>query len=235
MADKRDEKAAQAIDLAVERIDQLGQLRTPADLIPPCLLAYGWWVRVVRTCQAIKVVYEAGLDSEAAPLVRTAMHHAAALVWLSKEPEKASEAVKWQHWQKAQKLYGGAMARSWELADIEKKPKKAKGSPPGGVKYLESIEKLCDEFEMGNWYVGFMIESGFIHPSADGADAYLEPGEDGQTKLWTTSRVSGTPLRTTAVFLWAATNATAELLGDEGLRRLADELGKIINPDPAES
>lgn len=231
MTDERDERAAHAIEVAGERIDQLGEIHTPADLIPPCLLAYGWWVRVVRTAQAIKVLHKAGFDHEAAPLVRTAMHHAAALVWLSKEPEKASEAVKWQHWQKAQQLYGGAMARSWELADIESKPKKAKGSPPGGVKYLEGIETLCDDFDMRNWYLGFMIESGFVHPSANGADAYLEPVEDGQTKLWTTSRVPGTPLRATAVFLWAATNATAELLEDQGLRHLAGELGEIINPE----
>ena len=231
MNDDREDRAARAIELAGERIDRLGRLRTPADLIAPCLLAYGWWVRVVRTCEAIKVLHDAGFHHEAAPMVRTAMHYAAATVWLSREPTKAAEAVRWQHQQKTQQLYGGGMARSWELADLEKKPEKPKGSPPGGVHYLESVEKLCDDFEMRNWYVGFMIESGFIHPSANGADAYLTL-EDGQGKLWTRAQVPGTPLRATAIFLWSATNAAAELLGDEGLRQLADELGETINPEP---
>lgn len=231
MTDQHDVQAGRAIDLAGERIDQLGTLRTPADLIPPCLLAYGWWVRVVRTCQAIKVLHEAGFDHEAAPLVRTAMHYAAATVWLSKEPEKATEAVRWQHQQKAQQLAGGGMARAWDLSGVEKLPKKPKGDPPPGVEYLEKVEKLCDDFEMTNWYVGFMIESGFIHPSANGADAYLTV-EDGGGKLCTSAQVAGTPLRATAVFLWAATNAAAELLGDEGLRQLAEELGEAINPEP---
>jgi hypothetical protein len=76
-----------------------------------------------------------------------------------------------------------------------------------------------------------MIESGFVHPSGDSADAYLEPpGDDGQGKLWTTSRVPGTPLRAIAVFLWAGTDAAANLLGDQGLRQLADEIGELIAP-----
>lgn len=51
-------------------------------------------MRIVRTAEGIRGMYEAGLSQEASPQLRTILHHAAALEWLRQGPDEVLEALK---------------------------------------------------------------------------------------------------------------------------------------------
>lgn len=227
MDEQNDGPAGECIDLVVARIETIGVISPPVEIADACLLAYGWWVRVVRSSQAIRVLHQQGLGHEAAPLVRTVLHHTAALVWLARSPQQAFEAVKWQDQQNTEKLAGLAHKGNWEFAGAYTKPEKPIENKPSGVDFLERVEKLCSHLGIPDWYVPFRIESMFVHPSAKGALAYLETGP----KLWTSARVPGTPLSSTAMFLGRATGALGKVLNSEVIEELSREVGTRIGVD----
>jgi hypothetical protein len=99
---------------------------------------------------------------------------------------------------------------------------------------LREFEKLCSDMGLTDLYVAYMIESGYVHPSADGADVYLEPGDEGRVHLRNASALEGTPLRMTATFALLGTWAFASVVGGpDGVRlaELVDEATERIGVD----
>jgi hypothetical protein len=238
--------AAEAIRENFVFLTAVGAADFPNEHLAAPFLGWGWWVRTVRTAEAIRLISQEGMAHEAAPLTRTVIHHGLALSWLAREPDRVLEAVRYQHLQKGQKLVEGALRRQWDLSKADEFPKKPEGSPPSGVAYLESVEKLCELVGAPNTYVAFMAESSYVHPSAVGADAYFS--HDGASGPATFAAVGGTSLRSVAVFAGLATVAMSGLARLEGvevligmlesklglsLASLESEVGEAPHLDPA--
>jgi Family of unknown function (DUF5677) len=86
-------RAEQTIERLVSDVESLTDLNVPAAKAAAGLLGYGWWLRCVRTADAIRLLHKSGLGQEASPLVRTLIHHELALLWLESSPDEALEAV----------------------------------------------------------------------------------------------------------------------------------------------
>lgn len=86
------------------------------------------------------------------------------------------------------------------------------------------METLCKAIGLTDLYLPFMIESAYIHPSANGADVYLEPLAEGNVRLRIEPSLPPTPLRVIAMWAGLATRALGALTGDDQFERLADEI-----------
>src|SRR5437588_11234405 len=193
MAEKEVE-AAECIKRLLDYLNALERLQAPTERQSAVLLGYGWWVRVLRTAAATDRLHQGGFGHEASPLVRTVVHHAAALVRLAKDPDEVIEAVEYQHRQKAQKFAAGAITGQWDLSGVTGLPEKPKGPAPAGLVYLEKFEKLCHDMGLSDVYVSYMIESAYLHPTANGADVYLELTSEEELRLRNESSLDATPL-----------------------------------------
>lgn len=207
-----EQSAAECIANLYRALPSLLPVPPPEDNAAPAMMGFGWWVFIIRTAEAIRLLHDADLAHEAAPLVRTLLHHVVALIWLAREPDAAYTAAKYQWQAKKQKLYSGAAARSWDVSRLEYPPKKPKGNQPSGLRLLDSVETLAAHVGLPDVYVSFMVESAYVHPSATGADVYFTTGRPAVT-----TELKGTPLRATAVFAGLATVALLELLNLPGL------------------
>lgn len=218
----RDSIAAELIRNLGTVASSLGSIAVPSGLEAAALLGYGWWLRVIRSSDAIRVLHESGHDHEASPLLRTVLHHAAALEWLRLAPEQVVEAVSYEHQVRRRKLYQKAMSRQWDLASIRIGPPSA-APRPASLDLLERFEKLADRVGTPNMYVAYMLESGYAHPSGIGSDAYVDD-VDGKVVLLASSKLPGVPLRQTAVFAGVASRSFGVLIERSELMVVADEM-----------
>jgi hypothetical protein len=222
-----DEVAADCIRSLGELHRSLGTIRVHEESATAFLLGYGWWVRVVRTAEAVCVLHENDLDHEASPLVRTLLHHTAALAWLRDDQQGAIEAVTYDHQRRRQRLGQKATAQEWDLSSVKLGPPPS-GEKPAGLIYLDQFEKLCQRVGAENVYVAHMIESGYVHPSGISSDTYLHRSDDGVITLRHSATISGVPLRTTAVFAAVAARIMGDMIGDARFTETADEIGRRL-------
>lgn len=215
--------AAKCIQTAVTHLEGMRALTVPKARRAASLLGYGWWASVVRTAEGVRQLYASGLGHEAAPLVRTALHHAVALVWLAQDPDTVLKAVAWEHQWKRHRLFERARVRQWDLSALDELPERPAKPKPAGVAYLAKLEDLCNHIDQTNMYVPYMIESSYVHPSGLGADSYLDE-RDGTGYIRPTSKAPVTPLSGTVIFVAQATEALGTLTGDDGMTRLAEKI-----------
>lgn len=219
----------ECIGLVVEHLKKMTALRVAEEMRSSALLGYGWWIRVVRTADAVRTLRRSGFGHEAGSLVRTALHHAAALCWLLNAPDEALKAVRYEDERRKHTLAKGARDRGWNIGEDDfPKPE----NKPAGTAYLSDFEKLCGDLELRNLYIPYRVESGYLHPSALSADVYLEIVDDA-ISLRTEARTAGVDLRATAISVGLATSAFSKLIGDDGLTRVVDELARRLNIDLA--
>jgi hypothetical protein len=217
-------------ELTVERlaedsmeVDSVDVRRETANV---ALLAYGWWRRCVRTADAIRILHREGLGHEAAPLTRTLLHHTAALCWLRLEPSVAYDAVLYDHDRSRFKLGQSVIMLDWDVDPEAVRVKKPSGPRPAGVDYLDNVDKLVKRVGLPDIYVAFRTDSSFVHPSAIGADVYLErtpPSEEIAVALRHEPDAGPSPMRTVASSAIQATLCLAELSGDGRIAALAAE------------
>jgi hypothetical protein len=212
-------------ELTIQRLfadaNALENMQAPGEAAAAAMVAYGWWMRCVRTAEAIRVLHRGGLGHEAAPLVRTLLHHELALLWLAQEPEIAIEALTYQAYAEANKLGSGMSKRNWVVPGIDQMPKKPKGPRPAGMELLDRVELLGEQVGRPHHYVPYRLESTYVHPSALGAQVYLAAA-DGQIQIRNESKVEATPLQVTARALIRATQTLAALTRDETIAQLAE-------------
>jgi hypothetical protein len=206
----------------------LGNFEVPYDQRVAFALGFGWWMRIVRTAEGICLLYDAGLSQEASPLLRTLLHHTAALEWLRLFPEEVLDALREEHEQRRHDLAAHATRRDWELTglDLGQRPEKKKLE---GLRYLREFEKMCDHVGATNLYVAYKLESAYAHPSGLSADTYIELGDNGLPFLRDRPVISGVPLKTTAMFAATATRILGQLIGDERLIAAADRVGDVLD------
>jgi hypothetical protein len=220
--------APECIELAVRHLESMKALSTPAQNRRAALVGYGWWVRVVRSAGAVAVLPRFGFAHEAGGLVRTVLHHAAALCWLVNEPEQALQALGYEDALRRHKIAKGARDRGWDLGTTEDFPKP--DQKPPGVVYLNEVEKLCDHVRLRNFYIPYRAESGYFHPSLTSAFAYVDE-VDGALVLSNTPRTSDVDLGATAACVGLATSALWKVTEDDALEGLVEELAHRLQLD----
>jgi hypothetical protein len=84
---------------------------------------------------------------------------------------------------------------------------------------------MTEHVGLADLYMGFQIETSFVHPSILGAEPYYSVVE-GEISLSPEPTQPGTPLRATAMFVGLATRALAAVLEDQNrwVAELADEI-----------
>lgn len=185
------------------------------------LVAWGWWSRIVRSAEAVVLLYDNHLAHEAAPIVRTIVHHTVALRWLITRPAEVLAALTWEHQREGSKVLAKVLERGRDL-EPNTGPTPPDAKPPPGVKFLRDAEKLCERTGEPNAYPAFLFESKFLHPTGISADAYLELGLEGPVLLKDAG--VATDLSGTALF---ATSATVDFSTLAGLDELAAKATEI--------
>lgn len=224
-----DEQAAELI-VRLNRVhSSLGTLASPVAR-EGTALGYGWWSRVVRSAEAMRLLHSHALSTEASPVLRSLLHHTVALAWLREDPVAVLEAVKYDGHRRQQRLYQKAMARKWRLQGVKLGPP-PRGKRPAGIACLDRFEDLCDVVGSPNLYVAYMIESGGVHPSGTSADVYLTE-RVGKVEHSPIPMRPGVPLRIAAAFAGTATNEFGELVCDDRLIEFAAETGATLGMGP---
>jgi hypothetical protein len=106
-----DEQAAELIVRLNRLHSSLGTLVSPPGREAAALLGYGWWTRVVRSAEAMRLLHSHALSNEASPVLRSLLHHTAVLAWLRKDLGAVLETVSHDNDHRRQKLYQKATAR----------------------------------------------------------------------------------------------------------------------------
>ena len=114
---------AQAI---IDLTDVQHLMTTPRDIpvekAEAAAIGFGWWVRVVRTADAVRRLHEAGLSNEASPLVRTILLHWVALAWLCQHPDEAVEGANFENKRWKQRFVNTAAGPGWKLTKVKLGP-----------------------------------------------------------------------------------------------------------------
>ena len=221
---ERERIASDAIREMYALIPSLGSFRVEFDKRVPFAVAFGWWIRVIRTAEGLRLMHQAGLAHESSPLLRTILHHTAAIEWLTRDPEEVLDALREEHEQRRHTLGEKARQRDWDLTEVDlgSRPPKKKVI---GLEYLRQFEQMCDRIGVANLYVAYMLESTYSHASGLSADAYLDLDEQGWPRLRDTAALEGVPLTTTAMFAATATSIVGGFIQDDRLTTIAAAVG----------
>lgn len=111
-----DELAANAIQELNNLLPSLQAISVEAGLAAASAVAFGWWMRILRTAEGVRRMHEDGMSQEASPLLRTILHHTAALEWIRRCPDDVLQALKHEHARRRQSLSQKANARGWDQA-----------------------------------------------------------------------------------------------------------------------
>jgi hypothetical protein len=136
---------------------------------------FGWWAWIVRSSKVVVLLHDNGLNHEAAPTVRSILQHALVLQWVVDVGDQALEAVAEHGDNERRKLLGHAQRAGWSLpkdidATIPPKPETAHPLLP----LASTFAKLCRAYDAQTAYVAFSLLSAHVHPTAQGAMAYID-------------------------------------------------------------
>jgi Family of unknown function (DUF5677) len=222
------EKAADAIRQLNELSKALGSLEVDANIASASAVGFGWWMRILRTADGVRRMHEADLSQEASPLLRTILHHTAALEWLRQHPAEVLDALRSEHARRRQSLGQKAKARDWDLKQINFGPAPTSDKPDGLI-FLDRFEKLCNHIGAPNLYVAYMLESAYVHASGLSADTYLELDDQGSPQLRGSPSMSGVPLKVTLMFAAIATNVLGHFINDDRLTEASESIGERLS------
>lgn len=219
-------RARDAIARAVAFHSDLKEIHSPVERARAVRLGYGWWLRCIRTARGVVAMHDAGVGHEAAPLLRVLQEHAAALALLSQEPQDVHDAVRFLWERRKSRLLGTARSEGFAVpAGATAKPPTGPAPPMTAV--FDSTKDFFRASGQSARYVTFMIDSAYVHPSADGADAYFDEARGALVE----PALDAVSLRVTATAVGTATLAIARLSEAEVIHRLALDVSEILGVD----
>lgn len=206
---------------------------TTAD--PHFALMQAWFTRCVDTLQGVLVLYDTGRGQVSQPLLRCAIEHAVAMVWLGELGGDALLAVARSHqrWaanvkratDAANRLEARPGRENWS-ADLDAVFEELAGQelPEGSLPGEWKIDKKFQVAHAFDLYVAWLSETGYSHPTQISAGPYLRE-KDGRYLLLTEPRSAGDTvvIRCTAVAV-IAFRAMGEALGSAVLKARVDQL-----------
>jgi hypothetical protein len=145
-------------------------------------LAHGWFVRCLRSIQAILVLDEGGYSEEASPLRRSVIEHCVALRWLRAKGDTMLDTVARGHAATAEQLREAVSAAGWTSIDVNIFDEVIKEIDPSTRDshddYLLNFNRRFQEFGDVHTLPIYRSECAKTHPSYESAASYLDEEGD---------------------------------------------------------
>lgn len=161
----------------VERLfrlyDGLDSIEVREDTGRAAVMAHGWYMRVRRSAEAIRVLDDVGYSHEAAPLRRSMIEHALALHWLADATEAAVDALLVSHQERMRRIRE-SMTDDWPVDRGLFDPILNSSIPSSPEMTYLAFKHLCDRYDQSDLFVAWLLETSHSHPSFSSAVAYTE-------------------------------------------------------------
>lgn len=151
----------------------------PADRLDVFAVVWGWCARVLRTSTLVEMAYREGLESEAAPLVRSMGEHAMCALWLADGGSAAYLAVIAARRRAQRALVEAARAAEWRSPALDDFALPA--LPPNSPTLHEfgNFEVISALYETAIPYVAYRLESSQTHATYDSSAGYVRDAGNG--------------------------------------------------------
>lgn len=135
-------------------------------------VAYSWYRHMLRTCEAVAQLADAGFDAEIAPLRRSLMEHCTALFWITRSPKNAVDSL-FNAYQQTLRKIDAATEGKWDInydllrrvTDLEIEPNKENN--------LLSFAHLTESTDAQSTYAAWLQETAFSHAGWSTGRLYL--------------------------------------------------------------
>jgi hypothetical protein len=219
-------------DVARQVLDGLLELPLPPHLAIDVdgatvfTVGYGWYMRVRRTADAGRLLSDAGLDHEAAPLIRSMIEHAVALLWLADARDDAVTVLRrlHQHWAGNVKTALNTTS-GWTVDPAMLDVFLAADIPTTSQDRLAAFKHRCEHYGHQNLYVAWLSETQESHPTLLTANAYVAELDVDRGVLRDAARRNNAVLRATPLLL-IATDTMNSILPGEPWTAALGELGE---------
>lgn len=128
---------------------------------------FGWWVWINNSSKLVLLAHDAGLGHEASPSVRSILEHAVLMQWVIDDREAATAAIAAKAADNRRKLFDNATAQGWTIPDGITRPEPTPQS-------MLDFASLCARYDAEAFYIPYRMLSAHVHPSAKGAEAYVD-------------------------------------------------------------
>lgn len=128
---------------------------------------FGWWVWINNSSKLVLLAHDAGLGHEASPSVRSILEHAMVMQWVIDDREAATAAITAKAAENRRKLFDDATAQGWAIpANIIR--------PEATPQTMLNFASLCARYDAKILYIPYRMLSNHVHPTAKGAEAYVD-------------------------------------------------------------
>lgn len=174
-------------------------------------LLHGLTMHVVNSARAALLLMDQGLAVQAAPLVRIALEHAAAVQWVVVTPAGAEQFTQQASFKSA-KFRDVVERVGFEIP--EDMVEYYKNAPkPRANRTLSEVRKMFLDLDPTEWlYVQYAYLSGYVHPSTTVVSAYLDTSQQPAHLLLHGGHEPRPLLLTLTLSLSAATAAYLDLV-----------------------
>ena len=226
-------RAEQAIALLVDAFEGLAATG-PVQALPGMgnlfTAAFGWWAGITRSSQAVLTLRRAGLEHEAAPIVRSIVQHSLVLQWMVEVGDEAIKAVAEYGDNNTRLLLDTFAKAKWEAPegfDPEVPPRPAVANPL--VSKLKNFEELCIRYDARKLYVTFRLLSAYAHPTPIGALAYFDQASG--TPATRSSLPTHAGILQSAICLTQTGQVMDSLLEDSPLGKYMDQVDELLGAE----
>lgn len=164
-------QAREAVRILIEAFDTLtnaGAVRVQTGGAELFRSVFGWWAWINNSAKLVLLAHDNGRGHEAAPSVRSILEHAVVMQWVIDDPDAATEAVAAKADEDRRKLLDEIQALKWTIpADVTR--------PDRTRQTMLDFASLCTRYGAKAFYAPYRMLSAHVHPSAKGAEAYLDP------------------------------------------------------------
>ncbi len=146
------------------------------------LLAFSWFIRVLRTAKAIVVLYDNHLGVESAPLERSLIEHVAHMSLLRKQPNEVLELIVAAHRGYQRKLIDRLRLEDWHKIELDDEFERFLESKDGEclgdeTKKLNTTEKRFKLSDLDHYLGVWKILSSMSHATYLSGMAYVAEQE----------------------------------------------------------
>lgn len=226
-------RAEQAIAMLVDAFEGLvaaGSVQALAGMANLFTAAWGWWSGITRSSQAVLALRRAGLEHEAAPIVRSIVQHSLVLQWMVEVGDDAIKAVAEYGDNNTRLLIDTLAQAKWDLPDgfdPEVPPRPAVANPL--VSKVKNFEELCIRYGARKLYVTFRLLSAYAHPTSTGALAYFDQASGTPATRSTAPRHAN--IVQSAICLAQTGRVMNSLLQDSPLGKSLDQVDELLGAE----
>jgi hypothetical protein len=212
---------------AFEALAAAGEVQVRSGAARVFTAAFGWWAGITRSSQAILTLRGAGLEHEAAPIVRSVVQHSLVLQWMVEVGDAAIDAVAEFGDNNTRLLLDTLAQANWPLPEgfYPQVPAKPPVANPL-VSKVKNFEELCIRYGARQLYVTFRLLSAYAHPTATGAMAYVDHAS-GAPASRSTAPTRASILQT-ALCLAQAGHVINSLLTESPLRASLEQVDRLL-------